>query len=139
VSRPGAEYHETEIRRSYLQAGASGVGAQLLITFLGTTVGGVVSYGIYDALLAFVKQRFARDEPSATRVPLDWLRNEEPDDAAAHLAGWLGRAIDRRGSELDLVSLDRDEDEIRAVYDVGDTRYEIRVDESAYRIARLHE
>lgn len=115
-ARRGAAPFQIQIRRSYLSAGAAGVGAELVITFLGTAGGTVVGMAMYDALLAFVKERFAPAEASGTRVSLDWLRNEEPDDATRWLAGWVATALDRRGSELTLVSLDRGEDEIRAVY-----------------------
>jgi hypothetical protein len=53
-----------------------------------------------DGLLALVRERFAPDEVRRPRVRLDWLRNEDPDDAARHLAGWVARAIDRRAAEL---------------------------------------
>ena len=106
------------------------------MTFVGTTGGTVAGLASYDAMLAFVKRRFAPD--SAERgASLEWLQNLDPDDAAIHLAGWVARAFDRRSSEPALVNLDRQEKEIRATYDVGADRYEIRVDDTAYRITRV--
>lgn len=131
--------YEVEIRRSYLSAGASGVGAQLLITFLGSTAGGVASFAIYDALLALIRQRFSPAEVPRPAASLERLRDDDPADVAEELAGWLARALDCRRADLSLVELDRDEDVIRATYDVGADRYEIRVDESGFRITRVGE
>jgi hypothetical protein len=124
--------------RSHLFAGGSAVNAQLVISLLGTVGVGIASQAIYDGMIAFVKSRLARSElvPRA-RARLEWLRNEEPDDAVAHLTGWVASALDRRRSELSLVEFAQNEAELRAVYDVGDDRYEVRLDELACRIDRI--
>jgi hypothetical protein len=129
------DFFKVEIGRSYSNAGASFVGAELLITFLGTAGGTVAGVALYDALLAFVKQRFGLGErDGGTRV--DWLRSLDEGFAQDYVAGHVARAIDCRRSDLTLVEFVLDENEARAVYDLGDDRYEVRVDETAYRISQ---
>jgi len=83
-----------------------------------------------------VKKRFGLgDRGGGDRI--EWLRSVDEGFAADVVAGRVARAIDRRRSDLSLVEFVLDENEARAVYDVGDNRYEVRVDETAYRIARV--
>lgn len=136
LARERGDNFQVEIRRTYVSAGASGVGAQLLITFLGTTGGTVASLAIYDALRAFVKERVAPGSRGGG-ARIAYLRSLDEADAESYLAGRVARAIDRRRSDLVLVEFVLDENEARAVYDVGDDRYVARVEETAYRITRI--
>jgi hypothetical protein len=130
------DFFNVTTSRRHLTAGASFVGAELLIVLLGTTAGTVAGIPIAEALLAFVKERLGlRHRGGGARI--EYLRSLDPGDAESYVSARVARAIDCRRSDLTLVEFVLDENEARAVYDVGDDRYEVRVDHTAYRILRV--
>ena len=66
-----------------------------------------------------MKKRFGLgDRGGGDRI--EWLRSVDEGFAADVVAGRVARAIDRRRSDLSLVEFVLDENQARAVYDVGD-------------------
>jgi hypothetical protein len=135
LARERGDNFTIETRRTYVSAGASGDFAQLLITFLGATAGGVASRGIYDALLALARGRHFPDWTGESKV--DYYRSLNESDVATILGRHVTTAINQGRSEFELVELVIGRDAVRAIFDVDDGRYEISVESDVYRIVRI--
>jgi hypothetical protein len=136
IHRARGDHFTIKTERTYVSVGASGDVAQLMITFLGATAGGVASRAIYDGLLELSRRRLLPDRTERESTA-SYLRGLPEADVARILSDHLALAIDARRSEPMMVELVIDDGGLRGVYDVVGQRYEVSVEEDVYRIARV--
>lgn len=131
----GDPTRDIETRRTDTYVGASGAGAVLIVTFLGSAVGTIA----LDELWQFIKRRLIPSS-SPAQADLDWLLQLPVEDLANDLAWRVARATDRRFSDLTLVRVSQESDEVSAVYDTRDgVRFVIRATGETHLISRVHD
>lgn len=121
-----------EARRGELAAGASATEAAILITLLGAAANVAI-----DELWRMVKGRLL-SQSSPLHSEMAYLRSLSNEGLAANLAAAVARSTDRRGSDLSLVELRRDDVEIAATFQAPDgSGYLVRANGESYRIKRV--
>jgi hypothetical protein len=131
----GDPTRDIETRRTDTYVGAAGATAVLIVTFLGAAAGQIV----LDELWQFIKKRLI-PSTSTTQADLDWLLQLPVDELANDLGWRVARATDRRFSDLTLVRVSQEPEEVSAVYDTTDgVRFVIRATGEAHLISRVQD
>jgi hypothetical protein len=130
--RENYEPFAVETRRSVAEVGATGIGTELVLTFLGAA-GGVALNEAWQ----YVKTLLPRGDESV-RSEFRWLREAvEPDERPQYLAESLARALEARSAELRLLDYSEAENEFRATFETSTgERYVVRATDELYRIER---
>jgi hypothetical protein len=123
---------ELRTSRTRHEVGASGMSAGLVVTVIAS---GITQIAL-EELWRYIKSLLP--ESAVPWTPVEWLRQLDEDELAQALQSQIASALDRRRSELTLVQLLRDKNEISAVFDADDdTRYVIRATETLYLIRHV--
>ena len=135
LAERGDPTRDIETRKRDTYVGAAAITAELIITFLGTASGTIA----LEELWQYIKRRLI-PKTSSSQADLDWLL-QLPVEALASDLGWrVARATDRRYSDLTLVRVSQEPDEISAVFDTSDgARFVIRATGETHLISRVHD
>lgn len=118
--------------RHHYSAGAEAITAELVITVLAS---GVTQIAL-EELWLYVRSLL----PSSAQTwnPVESLRQLDGDELTDALRRRVALAVDRRRSELSLIQLLRENDDISAVFETSEgTRYVIRATATAYLVRHV--
>jgi hypothetical protein len=131
----GDPTRDIETRKTDTYIGASAISAELIVTFLGTGAGTIA----LDELWQFIKRTLI-SKSSPRQADLDWLVQLPVEELANDLGWRVARATDRRYSDLTLVRVRQEPDEVSAVFDTSDgVRFVIRATGETHLISRVRD
>lgn len=132
IVRNGGGPYSVETRYSVAQVGATGIGSEIVIWFLGAG-GAIALHEVWE----YLKGRVPRGN-DAVRKEFQWLRQLDAAEVPGYLAGTLAQALDARKAELQPVEIEAGDDEISGTFETSTgERYRIRATEEVFEIARV--